>query len=836
MVGLSLRYGRMSALIFCAALVSYATLFSSSALARNLALTQSLGAFITPIDATASSAQEGSGRVARKLIDGSGWGETLPGSGVYVHTSNVGSDGTCMWNGAFDATLGFDLGRTYNVRGVYVWNYNEGGGWNTRSVKEVEISASVDNRSFLPVGKFTLKQAPGKDDDPGEAIAFAKVVRARWFRWKILSNYRGGEMSGLAEVRFANADLKAVVTPPTVWKPTYPRPTHPRLALGQPLPGAENIAFPAASGVVDVTQAPYRAKGDGKTDDTHALQQALDDNTDRGAILYFPNGIYRVSDTLRWGGDESRQRNTTFWGQSRAGAVLQLRDHCVGFQNPRKPKGVLYTGHQPAQRFGNELHMLTIDTGVGNPGADGIQFIANNQGGVYDVTIVSGDGQGVNGLDLGYTNEQGPCLIKNVQVQGFDVGVSVSSSVDSETLEHIVLKYQNKYGFRNDGQPCTVRDLYSINAVPAFRAGGVLTTLVDCRFEGVKGAGNRDALEVEGPTFCRNLKTSGYRAAIRSRVGGNSRVITGPDVSLYLSKPVASLFGSAAGSLNLPVKETPEVVWDTPKTWVGVQQHGATPDNEADASDALQKAIDSGATTVYLPRGAYRIGKTVVLRGNVRRLIGCKAYLIPIAPLTGQNAPLFRFADGMAPVVVVEGINTDFSGGPYFFLEHASKRTLVLRRLAINFQAAEAYRTGPGGTGDIFIEDVVGRFFHFHRQHLWARQFNPEGDGIHVENDGGTAWILGLKTEGGGPLLLAKNGSTTELLGGFSYSIGDTRRAPMFVIENARVALSFAEVCYTGEPFPIIVHETRGGSVREIKQDDPLWRGSFPLFHSGGAE
>lgn len=381
-----------------------------------------------------------------------------------------------------------------------------------------------------------------------------------------------------------------------------------------------------------------------------------------------------------------------------------------------------------------------------------------------------------------------------------------------------------------------MRDLHSINAVPAFRAGGVFTTLVDCRFEGVKDAADRAALEVEGPTFCRNLRTSGYRVAIDSRVAGNTRTLIGPDVPLCLSKPASGLFGSADGSLNLPVKETPEVAWDSPKTWAGVQEYGARPDSDADASAALQKAIDSGATTVYLPRGAYRIGKTVVLRGNVWRLIGCKAFLIPIAPLTGQNAPLFRFADGMAPTVVVEGINTDFSGGPYFFLEHDSNRTLVMRRLAINFQAAEAYRTGPAGTGDIYIEDVVGRYFHFHRQYLWARQFNPEGDGIHVENDGGNAWILGLKTEGGGPLLLAKNGSTTELLGGFSYSVGDTRRAPMFVIENSRVALSFAEVCYSGQPFPIIVHETRGGSVREIKQDDPKWRGSFTLFHSGGRD
>lgn len=337
---------------------------------------QSLGAFLTPTDARASSAQEGAGRTPRRLIDGSGWGEERPGGGGYVHTSNAGEAGGAMWNGDAQAWLWFDLGRARRVRGVYVWNYNEGGGWNTRGVKDVEISASADGKTFVPVGTFTFRMASGEDGDAGQAVAFGKTVSARFFRWQIRSNYRGGEMSGLSEVRFADADNEAVTTKPVVWKRTYPRPTYPKLRRGQKLAGAENVVYPADAGILDVTCSPYFARADGVHDDTAAIQKALDDATEKSAIVYLPNGVYQISDTLRWGGTESQQRFTVLQGQSRRGTVIRLRDLCPGFDVPRRPKPLIYTGHAPAQRFGNGIYNLTLDTGVKNPGAVGAQFIA----------------------------------------------------------------------------------------------------------------------------------------------------------------------------------------------------------------------------------------------------------------------------------------------------------------------------------------------------------------------------------------------------------------------------------------------------------------------------
>ena len=61
-------------------------------------------------------------------------------------------------------------------------------------------------------------------------------------------------------------------------------------------------------------------------------KKPLMNNVDRGAYIYLPNGVYRISDTLRWGGDEgTTAQHHVLQGQSRDGTILLLRDHCPGF-------------------------------------------------------------------------------------------------------------------------------------------------------------------------------------------------------------------------------------------------------------------------------------------------------------------------------------------------------------------------------------------------------------------------------------------------------------------------------------------------------------------------
>ena len=103
--------------------------------------------------------------------------------------------------------------------------------------------------------------------------------------------------------------------------------------------GEESIIFPEDAGVVNVRDK-YGAKGDGISDDTQAIQKAIDKVKGIPDTLYFPNGTYLVSDSVGIfnGKAHSRDRFLTYQGQSEAGTVIKLKDNCPGFGDPSKPR------------------------------------------------------------------------------------------------------------------------------------------------------------------------------------------------------------------------------------------------------------------------------------------------------------------------------------------------------------------------------------------------------------------------------------------------------------------------------------------------------------------
>jgi len=596
-----------------------------------------------------------------------------------------------------------------------------------------------------------------------------------------------------------------------------------RLLAQAGTPPGENILFPEDTGLANVVKAPYNAKGDGKTDDTAAIQRALDENV--GAIVYLPNGTYLVSDTLKWPG---RQSCSTLWGESMAGAVLRLKDACPGYTDPGRLKAMVWTGQKPAQRFKNYIRNLTFDTGRGNPGAIGAQFISNNTGSFREVVIRSGDGRGAIGLDLGYTDEQGPCLVKNVRVIGFDIGISCRTAVDSITFEHITLENQAAVGLRNAGQCVSIRGLVAGGApVAVENSGSAVMALLDARLSG-KGAA---AIVNSRPAalFARNVETSGFREAIRSDSGAGQGA-AGPKVAEFVSHRPLSVWPSGQRSLGLEVKETPDVPWGDPRTWASVAKFGAQPGKGKDAPDsteAVQKAIDSGAKTVYFPMGTFYVNGTVHIRGKVERIIGL-----------GQNATTrgegkFQFDDGDPPVVVIENMQGLAKG----FVQ-ASRRTAVLKNMAV--QALGGLMTTQGFTatapGDVFIEDVVCSVFQFAKgQRVWARQINTEREGTHILSDGAILWILGLKTERGGTLIHTRGGGKTEVCGGFCYTTTFVEGAPMFLCEDSATSITFGEANFSQKhgPFDPVVREVRGGQAKDLRPADCPHRtegSTIPLF------
>jgi len=94
-----------------------------------------------------------------------------------------------------------------------------------------------------------------------------------------------------------------------------------------------------------------------------------------------------------------------------------------------------------------------------------LAVVAVNQGSVRQVTIQSGDGAGINGLDLNFTDEIGPLLVKNLTVKGFQYGIRTGFRINSQTVENITLKNQREYGPSNTGQVVNIRGLTSDNTV-----------------------------------------------------------------------------------------------------------------------------------------------------------------------------------------------------------------------------------------------------------------------------------------------------------------------------------------------------------------------------------
>jgi hypothetical protein len=574
----------------------------------------------------------------------------------------------------------------------------------------------------------------------------------------------------------------------------------------------ENIIFPADAGVLNVKD--FGAKGDGVTDDTAAIQALLSAHPNGQRIIYLPNGTYLVSETLRWPagtpGKGDDYKNTILQGQSEQGVIIKLKDRAAGFTNELFPKAVIFTGPAPAQRFGNSIRNLTVDTGSGNSGAIGVQFNASNQGSMRHVTIQSGDGLGVNGLDMNFADEIGPLLISGVTVKGFKYGIRTGYRVNSQTLENIILQGQREYGFYNTGQIINIRRLYSNNTVTAIYNAGGRMTIIDSTLNGNGDASNKPAIKNDFPLdlLVRNVTTSGYQSAVQH--AGTTMVE--PSITEFVSGTVISLFSSPTRTLNLPIKETPDVPWDDPTQtpWANVVSYGAVPNDGKDDTDAIQAAIDSGRTTVYFPVGYYNLRGTILIRKNVRRIIGTEA----LVEVPNTVSPGFKVVDGTSSVVVFERISSGYHSTPT--LENASARTLVIRD-ATNVSG------NMTGSGDMFIENVVSnpwQSWTFNKQNIWARQFNVENEGTHITNNGGNLWILGLKTERGGTLIDTKGGGKTEVLGCLVYTTtggpNGTQSFPMFINDKSSISISCGEVNHGAPTYTIYVRETRGNTTRDL--------------------
>lgn len=590
----------------------------------------------------------------------------------------------------------------------------------------------------------------------------------------------------------------------------------------------EVVRFPDDAGVIDLTKEPFNAVGDGKTDCTDAIQKALDQYAAKNRILYLPNGTYLISHTLEWG--PSRRLNpdkkfkgewgevwrlTILQGENRDRTIIRLADNAAEFQDGAwnekegRPGGrpLVFTGGWPAQRFRNAVRNLTLDTGSGNPGAIGIQFNASNQGTLHRVRIRSGDGQGTIGLDMGYCGDHGPGAGRHLVIDGFDYGIW-SGSMNSMTLWDVTVRKQRKAGIRAWGEELFLGDVLSENSVPALEVGARFTTyacVINGTFRG--GAKDQPAVAVLGKpgdrhVFCRDVKIQGYGSTVLVKDKPEMNVATGDLIEWSLHGAKTLFDGDRTTSLRLPMKAAPEVPLPPPgKAWANPRSFGALGDGKADDTEGIQKAIDSGASTIYFPGGGVYNFTAITIRASTQRLIGCEAYL---------NGDKITVAEGTGPLVF-ERFHPSWGKGRPPELSIEVPRTVIVRDLV-------GFRTYQRSTGDLFVEDVCATLFLMHPQSkAWCRFFNYEpNQTMGIENHG-DLWLLGGKTEHEGPKMLLRKGSRTELLGAFWYaSFGKKVAEPGIEVEDgAQLTMAVHRQHSFGKgAWPTWVKATRGAESK----------------------
>lgn len=551
----------------------------------------------------------------------------------------------------------------------------------------------------------------------------------------------------------------------------------------------------------------YGAVGDGVTDDTAAIQAALDDQRSqdidyygRPKGLYFPTGTYLVSNTLSW-----RGCCVLLQGDGPGNTIIQLKSQASGFQDAGNPKPVILT---PAgnMSFRQNIRDLTIHVGAQNPGAVGVDWIANNTGALYNVRIVSPDRSGALGLAMSRA-WPGPALIKRVHIEGFRTGIHVAHAEYGPTFEKVTLQDIQQVGILNDGNTLALRHLVFRNVPQAITSQKTWSVIImlNSVLEGVGQA--LPAITSEGLVYLRGVTCQGFPSAVV--VGSNTQPCAG-ELNEFYSGETLALFSTTPlpKSLGLPISESPVFHSDDHSTW------GAFRPRHYGDTGELQALFNSGKTTIYFPAGGYFSynEREILVPSTVRKIVGYSSVINGDA--AGANGGGIRFvvADSSAEPLLIEGFGYGVT------VDHRGSRPVKIAHGAYEYLA-------QAGAGNLYIEDIVGGpFTFFPGQKIWARQFNNEVRATKIINQGADLWILGLKTETPQIVISTRQGGRTELLGTVIYPADQftdsEKQLPAFEAIDAQMSLLYSESVYcSGCGYPIHIREQRGSEVKTAPRD-----------------
>ncbi|MES2172447.1 MAG: glycosyl hydrolase family 28-related protein [Pseudomonadota bacterium] len=411
--------------------------------------------------------------------------------------------------------------------------------------------------------------------------------------------------------------------------------------LATPAWAATVSVFPVAP--EEPTAVTVTAKGDGRTDDSAAIQQALDqarDKTGHG-IVFLPSGSYRISRTL------VVPAGVRIYGVGPTRPVILLAANTPGFQKGVSTMIVFGGGDQyrvgqvpvpvptvvPRDKvvrdansgtFYSSMSNVDIEIAPGNPAAAGVRFRMAQHAFLSHMEFRLGTAfAGV---------YQAGNVMENVHFQGGRYGIVTekTSPAWQFTLLDSSFDGQRDAAIREHEVDLTLVNVAIRNTPVGIEIDrGYSDSLwgKDVRFENVSKAaviisneknvftqiGFDNALAVNSPVFAR-FRDSGKTIDGKGKaykVASFSYGLAIPDLGHTGDyKTVADIQPLSA----MPARRAPAIRdLSAMADWVNVRSLGIMGDGKADDTAAIQKAID-GHRILYFPVGFYKVTNRLTLR------------------------------------------------------------------------------------------------------------------------------------------------------------------------------------------------------------------------------
>ncbi|MBO5789183.1 MAG: hypothetical protein J6R42_04480 [Clostridia bacterium] len=646
--------------------------------------------------------------------------------------------------------------------------------------------------------------------------------------------------------------------------------------------------------VIDVTKPPYNADNTGRHDCTQALRRAMDDVLIRelegvrkirqkllddprencfigfenrkmkgvptvifpedvapARIIYFPEGTYLISDTITYSivelcnliGDKPASdinRFIHFKGAGMDKVTIKLADHCYPFRYGEiRPMISFCRNNNSNINWMNTFEDITIDAGVGNPGAVGLRFHSANTGKIHNVTIRSSDpdhvGYAAIMMDLCQENYH-----ENIHIDGFKYGIYSTGAGHSRAFENVYMDHILTCGVHSENgivglHHATIRT-YGAAANANWHTA---LSLVDVKMVKLGERGGNAVTTRVSCTYMRHFSATGFDTVITS---GFEPVLAGDgEWEEYNSEDREfRLFPTDRHYIELEVLPQPRYEWNGDRSIVAeVDDYGAVGDGVTDSTAAIQAAMNSGKEYIVFGEGRYFCSAEIKIPKTVKAInfMYCD-FAVERDFGDTKETGLFVIEEESDDILYMDDCFAFEKFYGYIrFVRHSARRDLAISDMQIQ-TAALYFNTVPGSR--VWLENVASTMgslggngygvlpnFHFRGQTVWARNYNPERSKHNSLCEEGTKiWIFGFKTEGpAGRGFTFRSGSIGEAICG-DATIALDDGTPCVEIEEASAFIFLrTQGCGPHHQFAVAVREVQNGCERSLLPE------KMPAYH-----